>query len=286
MIGEGAGNMNIFEEIGRLTEKNVGFALLTIIKSSGSTPRRSARMIVLEDGSNIGTIGGGPVEMAATKDAVKCLESCESNVFDYTLNSDIPGALPMHCGGSMSIHIEVFAKRPRVLLCGGGHVNLAVAKLAHDLGFQVAVSDDRESFATKDRFPMAEAIFFNEDIGLAVSEAREQGLADSGTYVVIATKDCDEAALRRIVDSGCPYIGVIGSKRKLMKIRESMINDGFDPALLDSLHWPIGIEIGAETPEEIAVSIMAEILAVRNKASGVPMRREFRDVVKGGGTIG
>lgn len=264
--------MNIFKEITQLIEGGEAFALVTIVEVTGSAPRSAARMVVLPDGRQIGTIGGGPVEMKGTEDAVACIKSGKGGLFKYVLNKELPDSLPMHCGGNMSIHIEVFGRRPRILIGGAGHVNMAVAKMGNQLGYDIVVVDDREGFATQERFPFASKLFYNPLIKEAMHEAAASGIVDDNTYVVIATKDCDEQALRGIIDSNAAYVGVIGSRRKITKIRENMVNDGYDKELLNKVHWPIGLDIGGESPDEIAVSIVSEIMKVRYGGSGESMR--------------
>jgi xanthine dehydrogenase accessory factor len=225
-------------------------------------------MLIREDGVLCGTIGGGPGEFKVIEDALKALKEEKNDVKDYIFDKNAQGGLPSHCGGAMKVLIEVFPKSNRIVLIGAGHVNQAVMTLAHQLKWRCIVADDREAYATKDLLPHAAEIYTATTIREAVEKA---GLLESD-ICVIATKDCDLAALREALKYSPKYLGMIGSKRKVKKIFETLIDEGVAKNELDHVYAPIGLDIGAETPVEISISIMSEIIACLNKTSGRPMR--------------
>lgn len=256
--------MNIYAEAGKLNEKGETFALATIISSQGSTPRNTAKMIVKQDGSIVGTIGGGLVEAYVIKEAVEATKSNQSRVVEYTLNSDAAGGIQMSCGGKITIFIEVIMNRPKIVMIGAGHVGMAISKLVEFLDFRLTIIDDRQEFANSDKYPEASEIFCDPNIEKAI----EQVNIDTDTYIIIATKDSDLSSLKRVINSEAAYIGMIGSKRKVVIVMEQLKSDGIGEERILFIHAPVGLDIGSETPEEIAVSILAEILKIRNNKTG------------------
>lgn len=260
--------MNIFEEALKLQKQSEIFAIATIIESKGSTPRSVGKMIIKQDGSILGTIGGGLAEAFVMQEAVKAIEEKQSKTVEYTLNSEAQGGIQMLCGGSLRVFIEVILPYPRIVIVGAGHVGLAVAKLAAMLQYQVVVVDDRLEFANEKLYPMASEIFYNEEITNAVGQVK----VDRNTYILIFTKDADERTLRKVIEKDVAYIGMIGSARKTVKIYQHLEEQGISKERLQFVHAPVGLDIGAETPEEIAVSILGEIMKVKNKTSGNSLR--------------
>lgn len=256
--------MNIYSEAGKLSDKNKAFALATIIESKGSTPRHSGKMIVLEDGSIIGTIGGGLAERYVIDEAVEAISDDSSRLVEYKLNSDADGGIQMSCGGNLKVFIEVNQRKPRLVLIGGGHVNYALSKLVEFLDYELVVVEDREEFCNMERYPFASELHVDEVVDKALSNVK----IDSNSYVIIATKDYDEKSLRAVIDSDARYIGVIGSKRKVTLLMKNMLESGYSKERLEFVHSPIGLDIGTETPEEIAISIVAEILKARSGKTG------------------
>ena len=259
--------MNLYHEAAKLQDNGVAFATATIIESKGSTPRNTAKMIVKGDGEIIGTIGGGPAEALIIQEAVAAIKANQSKVVEYTMDKDAVDGIQMQCGGSISVFIEVAAPQPRIVMIGAGHVGFAVAKLVESLGYRLVVIDDRQEFANAERYPMASEIYWNSEIGKAI----EPLMIDSDSYIIIATKDADYQALSKVVTSNAAYIGMIGSKRKVGLVMEDLRREGVPEVRLQSIHMPIGLDIGAETPEEIAVSILAEIIKFRNGKSGLSL---------------
>lgn len=278
--------MNLYQEAARLTDQNRRFAWTVITNAKGSTPRNQAHMLVLEDGSIIGTIGGGIAERTVIDEAVEAIRTGSSRTVQLRLNSDAKGGLAMSCGGDLTVFIDVSAARPKLLLIGGGHVNLAVYKLGTFLGYECHIADERPEFASAERYPEAAGLYTASVLADAVAQAP----VDSETAVVIATKDADEIALRAVFDRGAAYIGVIGSRRKVTIIRNHLLADDYPRDRVDRVFAPIGLDIGSETPEEIAVSILAEIMKVRAGKSGRSFAEAMRHhqdlvIVRGAGDI-
>lgn len=250
--------MSILEKAALLEKKNTAFALATIIESKGSTPRHIGKMIVLEDGSIEGTIGGGAVECYVIEASIKAIKERQSITVSYVLDQTKDQRMTMHCGGSVKVFIEVFNSRPELYFVGAGHIGLALAQMADLLGYPYSVVDDRPSYCTKERFPKAKNLYVNESIGQAVKEASFEKYA----YVAIFTKDGDDMALKETLKSQVAYVGMIGSRSKIKRLFNKLGDEGVGESLLDQVHTPIGLPINAETPEEIAVSIMAEMIQV------------------------
>lgn len=256
--------MSIYREIAKLEEKNISFAIATIISAKGSTPRTTAKMIVKSDASIIGTIGGGIVESYVIEQAVGAISANNSRVVEYKLNKEAKDGIHMDCGGDMTFFIEVVSSALEILIIGGGHVGYALYKQAGLLNYKTIIVDNNKIYLKKERFPKAAAIFVDEDIQLAIKNVK----INENTYIVIVTRDCDERALETVIDSKAAYIGMIGSKKKVAKIMNSMKDKGKTEEEIDFINAPIGLDIGAETPEEIAVSIIAEIMKTKNCKTG------------------
>ncbi len=275
--------MNLFEEAAKLQGKNISFAITTIIKAKGSTPRNTAKMIVHSDGSIIGTIGGGLVEQYIIEQAQEAIVKRCSRTVQRSLLPTGKDAVGMECGGNMTVFIEVINVHPRLVLIGGGHVNLAMAKAADLLDFEIQIVENREKFISKERFPMASELHYHEDL----MEALKKVNIDSDTYILIATNHDDTTSLREIINSPAAYIGMLASKRKIATIMKTLRTEGFSQKNISDLHSPVGLDIGAETPEEIAVSVLAEVLMVKNKKKGLPLKAFVNDlvVIRGGGDL-
>jgi len=260
--------MKIFNKADEWQKQGFGFVMATIIESKGSTPRHNAKMLVREDRQIFGTIGGGPAEFKVIQDGLKALEAQSNRVEEYIFDKNAEGGLPTHCGGAMKVLIEVFPKKKRLVLIGAGHVNQAVMKIACHMDWTIIVADDRPQYATNELLPSASSIFAAHTISEAVASAD----ISSQDVCVIATKDCDLEALRETLKYNPRYLGMIGSKRKVSKIFETLEEEGVSQGLLREVHAPVGFDIGAETPMEIGVSIMSEIIAFLNQKSGDSMK--------------
>ncbi len=257
--------LDIFQKVTELLKDNQTVALVTVISARGSTPRHTgAKMIVLSDGRTWGTVGGGPVEAAAVQDARQAIQEGSSRVFRYELDKNKPGGLHMNCGGTTELFVEVIPPPPRLIILGAGHIGAPLAAMGSMLDFEVTVVDPRPEFAREDRFPAGVRV-----VRAGYVDAFDgQVTLNSSSYVVILTPDSDEPALERAVRSEARYIGMVGSRRKVAVIFRNLEEKGIDPAMLKRVHAPIGLDIQAETPAEIAVSIIAEIIMARNGGTG------------------
>jgi xanthine dehydrogenase accessory factor len=258
----------IFQKANELLSKGETFAIATIVRTEGSTPRKlGAKMIVLKDGSTFGTIGGDCVESGAVAEALEAIKEGKSRTVSMVLEEEEFGGVGMRCGGKAEVYIEVINPTPKLLILGGGHVGAEVAKLGSGLGFSVTVIDPS---VKEENFPkLVKVIPEFIDKGISKVEITPQ------TYIVIATgHKYDEPALRAVINSEAAYIGMIGSKRKAATVYRNLLDEGVPEENLKRVHAPIGLDIGAETPEEIAVSIIAEIVRERRKpeASGKSLK--------------
>lgn len=261
----------IFRKINELMSKGETFAVVTIVKTEGSTPRKAgAKMIVLQDGNTFGTIGGDCVESGAVAEAIEAIKDGKSKTFSAALEEEELGGIGMKCGGMAEVYIEVIKPTPKLLIIGVGNIGAQLAKLGHNVGYSVTVIDPT---ARREDFP---------EFVEVIPEMVEKGVTMAGitpqTYIVIATgHKYDEAALKAVIDSGAAYIGMVGSKRKAAVTYRSLMDEGVSEDSIKMVHTPVGLDIGADTPEEIAVSIMAEIIKERRKpsASGGSLKISF-----------
>lgn len=259
--------MDIFEEIVRMRRAGERGALATIVHTNGSIPSfEASRMLVREDGRIAGTVGGGCVEAEVWAAAKEVIQSEMPRKMTFTLNHDAGEDSGLICGGTLEIFVEPILPQPMLYLFGGGHVSFAVAQAAHLAGFTIGVVDDRASFANAERFPMAREVYAHyEDAFRGIA-------ANSSTYLVIATrghKD-DMRVLKWAVETDARYIGMIGSRRKVLSTFKALEREGVPSQRFDRVHAPVGLEIGALTPEEIAISITAELIAIRRNAPDLP----------------
>ncbi len=230
-------------------------AHLKVIEVAGSGPQEVGASILLhEDGGFEGTIGGGAVEAAALKDAAKMLRERRSGVLRYHLARD----LGMSCGGRMEIFCEVLEPGRRLLLFGGGHVGQAIASMASGCGFEVVVIDERDDWANPDRFPQAAEI-----LNLPVEEACRTLRLRPRDFVVSVTRGHkhDQKVLEHYLEHPPAYLGVMGSLSKVARMIAACRKRGFTDDQLARVHMPIGLDLGAVTPQEIAVAVVAELVA-------------------------
>ncbi len=236
-------------------------SLATITRVEGSTPAKEGSiMAVKEDGSIVGTIGGGNLEHNVIKEAKKCMENSISKMFKFKLTND-EGSLHMQCGGDADVFIKAFIPKDKMLLVGGGHVSLKLYELSKMMGFYTVIFDDREEFCNKDRFPKSDELIYGD-----INEKLSEYNIDENCYIVIVTRghEYDEIALKDVLDSGAKYIGMIGSKNKTKHIMEKLLSEGYDKEKLSKVYAPIGIGLGGQKPEEVAFSILSEILLIKN----------------------
>jgi xanthine dehydrogenase accessory factor len=261
--------MAIFTAIAELEQSGQAGAVCTIIRSRGSTPRhQGSKMLVYDDGRFTGTIGGGEIESRVMREALAAIQDGHSRLLSYDMVNPQEGD-PGVCGGTVEVFVEPIMPRPLLLVVGGGHVGKAVAHLARWLNFRVAVSDDRVEFCTPEANPDADLF-----LPVPMTDIPQQIKITPQTYIVLTTRGVavDVAGLPGLIDSPAAYLGVIGSKRRWMMTRKAMLEAGIAEEKLQRVVSPIGLELNAETPEEIAVSIMAEIIMLRNGGTGQPMK--------------
>lgn len=255
--------MDLFEEIVRMRRAGLRGALATIVHTNGSIPSyESSRMLVREDGSLVGTVGGGCVEADVWAAAKEVMQNESPRKLVFNLNNEASYDNGLICGGTVEIFVEPILPQPIVYLFGGGHVSMALAKVAHAAAFGIGIVDDREAFANKQRFPMAQEILTNYD------EAFAKLQPNASTYLVIVTrghKD-DMRVLAWAARTQARYVGMIGSRRKVLSVYKALENEGYRPEEFARVFAPMGLEIGALSPEEIAISIVAELIAVRRNA--------------------
>lgn len=261
---------SIFRALAELEAKGETGVLCTIIKSSGSTPRHEgSKMLVYPDGSIIGSVGGGELEHRVYNEALEALKDNKNRVLHYKMVDPKQGD-PGVCGGQLEVFVEPIVPRPLLVVIGGGHVGKAVVHLASWLGFRVAVSDDRQEMCTPEANPDADEFY-----PVPMEELPTHLTITPNTYLVLTTRgsDVDIQGLPALLDSKAAYIGVIGSKRRWEVTRKALLElQGVTEEKLYRVHSPIGLEIRTETPEEIALSIMAEIIMLRNGGSGKSMK--------------
>jgi len=252
---------DIYQEIVRIKAEGEEAALVTVVLATGSTPREEgAKMLVRADGSILGTIGGGSLEAQVIEEAVKVIKQSKPKRLHFALTAKKVEEEGMLCGGELEVFIEPILTPPTLYLFGGGHISLPLAKMGKLLGFKIAVIDDRAEFANPDRFPEA-GIVLAEDYTKTFSKLK----IDKSSYIVIVTRNhqYDDMVLEWAAGTTAKYIGMIGSKAKTKAVFSHLMTKGISKEQLDRVHAPIGLEINAQTPEEIAVSILAEIIKIR-----------------------
>jgi xanthine dehydrogenase accessory factor len=259
---------DVYGQISESIRKNIPSALVTVISHAGSTPgKEGSVMAVLSDGRTWGSVGGGDLEYTVIKQAALCIANGIGGEYEYSLNKS--GEVNMSCGGSVRIYIRVFSPSARLIIAGGGHIALQLYKLALMQNFSVIIIDHREEFANTDRFPQAAEV-----ITADAAQTLKTLNIDNKTFIAIATHshETDEAALRAAADSDAAYIGMIGSKKKVAAVFQRMKNDGFSDASLGRLYAPMGLNIATVRPEEIALSIISEIMLVKNSGTAEHMK--------------
>jgi xanthine dehydrogenase accessory factor len=256
--------VDIYEQIVQLRQQGRRGAVATIVSAQGSIPSfKTAKMLVRDDGSIAGTIGGGCVEAEVWQAAREVMESEKPRTLTFNLNQNPKYDTGLVCGGTLDIFLEPILPAANLYIFGAGHVALNLYKTANNAGFDVTVVDDRDAYANRERFPDAkEVIAENFDQAMA-------GVApNDSAYIVIVTRGHhdDMRVLRWAVQGPARYIGMIGSKRKTIAIFRELVKEGLAESLFDRVHAPVGLDIGAVTPEEIAIAITAELIAIRRHA--------------------
>lgn len=244
-------------------------ALAIVVETQGSVPRQAgSKMLVWSDGQIVGTVGGGQMEALVIAEAQNALRDGQCRMFTYNL-ANLEAGDPGVCGGTVRVYVEPLLPPPTVLVIGCGHVGKAVAELAKWLDYRVIVADDRPGYATPEQIPGMDGY-----VTATPEELVARVVISASTYVVAVTRglSVDETLLPALVQTPAPYIGLIGSRRRWALTVETLRERGVSQADLARVHAPIGLSIGAETPKEIAVSIVAEIIQVQRGGSGESLR--------------
>jgi len=257
--------MDIYEQIVELRRQGRRGAVATIVNVRGSIPSfKTAKMLVRDDGSIVGTIGGGCVEADVWQAAREVMESEKPRTLKFDLNQDPKYDTGLVCGGTLEVFVEPVLPPAVLYLFGAGHVAVSVCRTAASAGFDVVVTDDRSSYATQERFPGAHEVH-----ALDFDESMKKFDPSESAYLVIVTRGHrdDMRILRWAVQTRARYVGMIGSKRKVIEIFKALKGEGIPAHLFERVHAPIGLDIGAVTPEEIGVAVTAELIAVRRHAT-------------------
>lgn len=252
--------LELYKELHEAAAKGEKALLATVVSSKGSAPRKAgAKMLIRQDGSFIGTIGGGGVEEKVKARAADIISSGQPEIMHFDMSGSGREA-EMVCGGQIDVFLEPLQSPETLYLFGAGHIAWATAEIGKKLGFRVVVIDPRPDYNNRERFPSADELIV-EDFSSAFSKL---SVAPDGFIVIYTTGHVfDEDCLEFALGTSARYIGMIGSKRKVLDVAERLRHKGVPSEKLKQVHAPIGIEIGAETPEEIAVSILAEIIRIK-----------------------
>ena len=253
-------------EASRLLESRKKLVFCTVVEKKGHGPREvGAKMIVTEDGKTMGTIGGGDFERSLVGECLKALKERKSKKVSFNLSREPQeGAVRtgMICGGELTVLADVMAPATRLVIVGAGHVALPLAKLASLVGFKIVVVDDERGLVTKETFPMAEKVIAG-DYSKVISDLD----LGSGDFAVIAhgEPEHDYTAVKKLLEKNPDYIGLLGSSKKATILMQRLKAEGFSDAQLKALRVPVGLDIGAETPEEIGISILAQIIQFKRQ---------------------
>ncbi|HLH17074.1 MAG TPA: XdhC/CoxI family protein [Bryobacteraceae bacterium] len=257
--------MDVYEELVRLRNLGQKCALATIVEVRGSIPSyESAKLLVREDGSMTGTIGGGCVEAEVWNAAREVIDTEKPKRLAFNLGQDAAYDNGLICGGQLEVFVEPVLPIPRAYIFGAGHISKSLSKVATLAGFATVVIDDRESFANRDRFPEAKEVHAGE-----YEEVFARLAINENSYIIIVTRGHrdDMRVLKLAVATPARYIAMIGSRRKVLNVIRELEKEGIPRAAFERLHAPMGLDIGAVSPEEIAVSVAAEMIAVRRRAA-------------------
>ncbi len=262
---------NLYQLMARSFEQGQSAALATIVQTQGSTPRRvGSKMLIYANGRTVGTVGGGKMEFLTIQAAVEAIRQDESRLLHFDLTGEEAESPEVGiCGGGADVFVDVLAAPPTLLVVGGGHVAQPMAEIGAMCGFRVVVLDDRADMVSAERFPHAA-----ERISGDIVETLSHITITANTWIVIVTRGHahDQDALRAVLASPAAYVGMIGSRSKVQTVLGQLQAEGIDPARLAQVRAPIGLNLGGQTPAEIAVSIMAEILMLRYGRDGKPMK--------------
>ena len=258
--------MDLYEELVRLRRLGQKCALATIVQVRGSIPSyESAKLLVREDGSMAGTIGGGCVEAEVWNAAREVIETEKPKHLTFNLGQDAAYDNGLICGGQLDVFVEVVVPQPRAFIFGAGHISKSLSKVLTIAGFGTTIVDDREAFANRERFPEADEVLAGE-----YEQIFTKLPVHEGSYVIIVTRGHrdDMRVLKWAIGTEARYISMIGSKRKTISVIHELEREGMPREMFEKIYAPMGLDIGAESPEEIAVSVVAEMIAVRRMPEG------------------
>jgi xanthine dehydrogenase accessory factor len=261
-------NRSVFEELAEIERTGRAAALATVVRARGSIPRHAAsKMLVHADGRTLGSVGGGEMEERVRQAALRSLADGLPQLLHYTFQDPAQGD-PGVCGGEVDVFVEPVGRQATIVVVGEGHVGRAVLHLARWLGFRTVVCDDRAEFATAGSAPEAD-----QAIACPMGDLAGRLSITPDTYLVLTTRGVplDVEALPALLTSPAAYIGVIGSRKRWETTAQELRARGITPEALEKVTSPMGLELNAETPEEIAVSILAQIILRRRGGSGKPM---------------
>jgi xanthine dehydrogenase accessory factor len=258
--------VDIYEELTRLRRLGQKAALATIVQVRGSIPSfESAKMLIREDGSMLGTIGGGCVEAEVWNAAREAMETGTPRHMSFNLGQDAAYDNGLICGGQLDVFVEAVLPRPRAFIFGAGHISKSLSKVLTMAGFSATVIDDREAFASRERFPEADEVMSGE-----YEEMFPRLVVNESSYIVIVTRGHrdDMRVLRWAAGTPARYVAMIGSKRKVINVVKELEKEGIPRAAMERIFAPMGFDIGAISPEEISISVAAEMIAMRRSAGG------------------
>lgn len=253
-----------YKALAECIEQNKPAAVATVVKTTGSSPRDvGSKMLVYPDGSIVGSVGGGEMEARVIETAQDSIRQGKPSYLDMTLSDEARGD-PLVCGGEVEIFIDPLVAAPTLLIVGAGHIGSACAELGKFLGFRVVMVDDRAELLKREKLPSADQVH----AGDMAAELRKLEITPQ-TFIVLVTRahTTDAPVLREIIDKPAAYIGMLGSKRRVLTVFGMLKQEGIGEEAFQRVHAPIGIPIGAETPQEIAVSILAEVVKAKREVN-------------------
>jgi xanthine dehydrogenase accessory factor len=270
--------IDIYERIVSFRSRGIRAVLATIIARNGATPRKpAAKMLIDEAGGLVGTIGGGSIESRVIEVAPEIIRSGNPKILSFNLSGKSPEENALVCGGVMEVYLEPIIPETILYIFGAGHVGKALAEIARFAGFNVAVVDDREEYANIRRIPQAHAFYVDE-----WEKVLSRIKVTDNSYIFISTREhhLDELCLRFALQSSAKYIGMLGSRKKIRLLKEYIEEQGIAPDEFQRVSVPVGFDIGAETPEEIAISIAAELVAARKNRDFVSIKNAIHDAAR------
>lgn len=262
-------NIRFYEKVVEWTRAGKRVAVVSIVSTVGSTPRKpGAKMLVGEDLELYGTIGGGCVEADLIFAAKEVLKTLVPRLVTVDIKAKNAAELDMLCGGEATFYVEPVMPDFELLICGGGHISKAIAHVAQGLDFRVTIVDDRDLFANGQRFPNVD-----RTVSAPYEDLSKHVALGPRTYAVVVTRGHtgDEVCVRQILRSPACFVAMVGSRAKWANIRKRLADDGFAKKELDRVHSPAGIDIGSVTPEEIAVSVVAQLVQERARNFAAPV---------------